>query len=143
MTPKAAALVVAVALAVIAGLHLFWALRGGVRDSAVIPEANGRPLFVPTRLATVAVAILLLCASWLLLVAGGYASDLGFRYLGRLGAFAVGVVLIIRAIGEFRYVGFFKRVRSTRFAVLDTLWYSPLCLLLGLGALWSALAASR
>ena len=33
----------------------------------------------------------------------------------------------LRAIGDFRYVGFFNRVRDTGFARLDTLAYSPLC----------------
>jgi hypothetical protein len=42
-------------------------------------------------------------------------------------------------VGEFKYVGFFKRVRGTRFATLDTLVYSPLCLLLAAGVAWVAL----
>jgi hypothetical protein len=33
----------------------------------------------------------------------------------------------LRAIGDFRYVGFFKRIRDSKFARLDTLAYSPLC----------------
>jgi hypothetical protein len=39
----------------------------------------------------------------------------------------------VRAIGDFNYVGFFKRRRGTRFAHLDTRLYSPLALGLGLG----------
>jgi Protein of unknown function (DUF3995) len=50
------------------------------------------------------------------------------------------VVLIVRAIGDFRLVGFFKRVRGSRFARMDTLLYSPLCL--ALGAALAVLAAS-
>lgn len=41
--------------------------------------------------------------------------------------------LAARAIGEFRHVGFFKRVRGTRFARLDTIFCSPLCLALAVG----------
>lgn len=37
-----------------------------------------------------------------------------------------------RAIGDFRYVGFFKRIRGSRFAALDSAAYSPICFLLGL-----------
>jgi len=48
-----------------------------------------------------------------------------------LGAPVAAVVLIARAIGDFRYVGFFKRVRDTRFAHLDTRYFSPIALLLG------------
>jgi hypothetical protein len=40
-----------------------------------------------------------------------------------------------RAIGERRYVGFFKRVRGTTFAWWDTRVFSPLCAALSLGYL--------
>jgi hypothetical protein len=39
-----------------------------------------------------------------------------------------------RAVGDFNYIGFFKRRRTTAFAGLDTRLYSPLALALGLGA---------
>ena len=42
-------------------------------------------------------------------------------------------MLIVRAIGDFKYVGFFKQRRGTRFALLDTRFYSPLALALGVG----------
>ncbi|MBN3819698.1 DUF3995 domain-containing protein, partial [Paraburkholderia sp. Se-20369] len=53
------------------------------------------------------------------------------------GAVAVGTVVLalifaVRAVGDFRYVGFFKRIRGSRFARLDTLCYSPLCAALSL-----------
>lgn len=38
----------------------------------------------------------------------------------------------IEIAGRFRFVGFFKTVRGSRFARWDTLLFSPLCLLLGL-----------
>ena len=51
--------------------------------------------------------------------------------VSRVGTAALAFVFIGRAIGDMRYVGFFKRVRGTRFARLDTRVYSPLCLALG------------
>ena len=83
------------------------------------PQVDGKPAFKPTRAATVAVGLVLLATSAIvllqvqLLIAGAAA------------------VLVLRAIGDFRLVGFFKRVRGSRFARLDTLLYSPLCLALG------------
>ena len=41
-------------------------------------------------------------------------------------------VFLVRAIGDFKYVGFTKRVRNTSFARLDTRFYSPLCLAIGI-----------
>ncbi|EGD05771.1 hypothetical protein B1M_04736, partial [Burkholderia sp. TJI49] len=53
---------------------------------------------------------------------------------GAIG-FAIAVLALIfavRAVGDFRYVGFFKRIRGSRFARMDTLCYSPLCAALAL-----------
>ena len=54
-------------------------------------------------------------------------------------SYGLALGLLARAIGEFRYVGFFKRVRSSRFAELDSLVYSPLCLMLSGGVALVAL----
>jgi len=42
------------------------------------------------------------------------------------------LIFAFRALGDFRYVGFFKRVRGNLFAQRDTWFYSPLCLLLAI-----------
>jgi hypothetical protein len=49
--------------------------------------------------------------------------------------YPLAIVLIIRAIGDFKYVGFFKRIKNTPFARYDTQYYAPLCLYLGLSTL--------
>ena len=38
----------------------------------------------------------------------------------------------LRAFGDFKHVGFFKTSKNSRFSALDTRYYSPLCLLLGI-----------
>jgi hypothetical protein len=51
-----------------------------------------------------------------------------------------GTAFVARALVPNRYVGFFKRLRSTRWARYDTRLYSPLFLLLGsalLALAWS------
>jgi hypothetical protein len=50
----------------------------------------------------------------------------------------LGAVFVLRAIGERKLVGFFKRVRGTAFARWDTWLFSPLCLALGVSVLWLA-----
>lgn len=143
MGARIAACAVAAVLAAIAALHVFWGVRGELGRSATLPEVNGQPVFVPTRLACFVVAALLAAAAWVLLVGGGYLPNLGVPWLGTVGPVAVGLVLLARAVGDFRYVGFFKTVRDSRFAVLDTWLYSPLCALLALGALWSVVGRGR
>ena len=43
-------------------------------------------------------------------------------------------VVVLMLDGDRKHVGFLKRVRDTEFARRDSRIYSPLCLLLGLGA---------
>jgi hypothetical protein len=50
----------------------------------------------------------------------------------------LGIIFVVRSIGDFRSAGFFKSVRNTTFALWDTWLYSPLCLVLGLSTLWLA-----
>jgi Protein of unknown function (DUF3995) len=44
------------------------------------------------------------------------------------GLVVISLLFFLRAIGDFRYVGFFKKVKQTVFARLDSKYYSPLCL---------------
>lgn len=140
MNHQVVALVVASVLAAIALLHAYWGLVGVGARSAALPEVDGRPVFLPTRAACFAVACALLVAAFVLLVRGGFVALPRAPWLGTAGSASVGVVLVARAIGDFRYVGFFKRVHGSRFAVLDTRLFSPLCLALGASALWVALS---
>ena len=58
--------------------------------------------------------------------------------LTTLACLVLGAVFVLRAIGEFRTLGFFKTITGTDFAFWDTWLYTPLCLMIGLGALWLA-----
>jgi DNA-binding LytR/AlgR family response regulator len=42
------------------------------------------------------------------------------------GDWAIGIIFLLRAIGDFKYFGFAKRIRHTDFALYDTKIYSPL-----------------
>jgi hypothetical protein len=130
----ALAWLVASVFAAIAVLHLFWAC-GGLRGAqAVIPHVDGRALFAPGPAATVVVAGLLAGAAALVLERARLGPGIIPPAVGLWGTWAVAVVLVARAVGEFNYLGFFKRHRGTRFAGLDTRFYSPVALGLGIGA---------
>lgn len=130
---------VAVVLGSLAGLHLHWAAGGRTGWIAAVPEREGKPLFTPGPGACAAVALLLSLAG---LLALGAAEVLDLaplpQPLVRAGAGLAGAVLVLRAVGDFRWIGFFKRRADTRFAALDTKVYSPLCLALGAGLLTCA-----
>lgn len=41
-------------------------------------------------------------------------------------------IFILRAMGDFKYIGFFKKIKNTAFAKADSKIFSPLCLALAL-----------
>lgn len=130
--------IVSFAFVALAAWHFYMALvpRSG---SSAVPIVEGRPLFVPSRKATVAVGVALFFFAGLVAATAGMVS-IGLSPVVLSGfSYALAVGLIARAVGEFNYVGFFKRVRGGRFATLDTLVYSPICVLLATGVVFVAL----
>lgn len=113
-------------------LHVYWAFGRRREDNNVIPTHDGKAIFTPSTGMTLLVAVALLLSAFLVV------GTLGFGRMGlplwlfKLGTWGVATVLFARAIGDFRFVGFFKRVHGTPFARNDTLYYSPLCLYLAL-----------
>ncbi|MDD1620317.1 MAG: DUF3995 domain-containing protein [Methylococcaceae bacterium] len=113
-------------------LHFYWLLGGRLGLNAAIPEIDGKSAFLPSTTATLVVAIGLgLCASLIAATAGVLTPPLPYSVLVWLTR-ALALVLLLRAIGDFRLIGFFKRIRGSRFARLDTVVYSPLCLVLAI-----------
>ena len=132
-------LTVCLAFVLLALWHFYMALVPGSGTAGAVPSVDGRPLFTPSRKATVGVGVALLLFSALVAATAGLISvGLSRKALSWL-SFTLAIGLLARAVGEFKYVGFFKRVRGSRFARLDTLLYSPLCLLLAIGVALVAL----
>ena len=126
------AILLATVLLLLSGLHIFWACGGRWGIGAVIPtvEQGDQRLFTPPPLTTLAVAMALLVASLLVLLQADILNITLPIWIPRLGVWSLAIVFALRAIGDFRYVGFFKRVRHTMFARMDTQFYTPLCVLL-------------
>lgn len=112
-------------------LHVYWAFGGrrGLRNT--LPEVDGEPAFEPGPILTLVVAVLLATAGGLCAVQGQLLWIAPCEW-SRLGMWCLSAVFALRAIGEFRLVGFFKRVKGTTFATWDTRLFSPLCLIIAL-----------
>ena len=121
-------------LAALSLLHVYWGFGGRLAWLSALPEVESRPLFVPTAAQSFAVAAGLALAALIVAAAAGLISVPVSGVLLRIGSYGVAAVFLLRAIGEFRHVGFFKRNRGTRFARMDSWLYSPLCLLIAAGA---------
>jgi len=113
--------------------HFYMAAMPPSGESAAVPSVEGKPLFIPSARATASVGVVLLLFSGLVAGTAGIV-PLGIPRLVLTGlCYALAAGLLARAVGEFKYVGFFKRVRGSRFATMDSFLYSPLCLLLAAG----------
>lgn len=122
-------------------LHFYWLLGGRFGLHAAIPEIDGKPAFQPSALATLVVAIgLMLCALLIAATSNVVSFPVPHSMLSWLSQ-ALALVLLLRAVGDFRLLGFFKRIRGSRFADLDTAVYSPLCLILAISITLVDLAA--
>ena len=117
----------------LASVHVYWAFGGRIAMVAAIPELRGAPSFVPGRIATLLVASSLFSCAALVGAASGFIDAPVPAVAIQWSCFGLALLLLLRAIGDFRLVGFFKTVRGSRFAWLDSALYSPLCLALALG----------
>jgi Protein of unknown function (DUF3995) len=114
------------------GLHAGWALGLGWGRSAAVPDADGRPAFVPGKALTLAVAAALALLGLVFLALGRY---LALPFVPALSA-AAALVFALRTIGDGRLFGLFKRVRGGPFARRDSLLYTPLCFCIATALVW-------
>jgi hypothetical protein len=136
---RASAISTASLLTLLGLVHLFWAARGISGRSAALPERNGRPIIQPGRGATLTVAAGLFAGALVLLARASVVwLPLPAPWLNQ-GAWALAVLFGLRAVGDFRYVGLFKRVKDSPFARWDARLFTPLCIAVAAG---SAVAAS-
>jgi len=129
--------ILTVVLLALSALHAAWALgiRWGLKDA--IPELEGKPLFKPGRGATLLVAAALLAGAGIV-AWPGFFPETGLAWVPRARVWGIAVLFPLRAAGDFRYCGFFKRIRGTAFARKDSLFYSPLCAIISALAVWLA-----
>lgn len=133
---------VASAFAAISLLHLVWAVFGppaGTWAVPRVPALRGQPqvthvaAFRPSRQATLGVAAAL---AGLVALIAWRAAWLSLPLPGSMLTWvldAAALLMLARAVGDFRLVGFFKPASPSAFARLDTWLYSPLCVALGFG----------
>lgn len=118
--------------ATISALHFYWGFGGKWGSQAVVPtKDDGMPLFVPRTISTFIVAIGLLGFGVFYLIKYGLIAVSLPEWLNKSGFWIIISIFILRAIGDFNYVGFFKKHKSSEFAIKDTKYYAPLCLLIG------------
>jgi hypothetical protein len=131
-----AVIMIAVFLAVAAAFHIYWGCGGQYGHRLSVPQRiDGTPLFTPTPAMTHAVGVALLLMLVVLVAFGLRLDQLVPRWVLRLAIAGQGAAFLVRGLSWHPYIGLFKTVRTTEFARMDTLYYSPCCIAAGLGFL--------
>lgn len=129
----AVATLLIVVFAFLSAMHVYWAFGGVVAAAVAVPEIDGKPAFRPGKAATLVVATGLAALAFLSAILN-WPSILDFDHrpysVAAGGLFSC--VFALRAVGDFKRVGFFKKLENTKFARFDTLYYSPLSALLSI-----------
>jgi len=103
-------------------LYLYWGLGGTWLTDKASPVVDGRPLVELSGMRGVGAA----SASFMIAAVPVVAMR---PMLRKCLLLLIAAAFAYRAIGDFRYFGFFKAVKDSSFAVWDTCVYSPLALL--------------
>lgn len=113
-------------------IHFYWLFGGKWGLKKVIPTKNEEENFLPPpKLATLMVAIVLIFFGLSYFLKSGVTNIQIPNWLTNYGLLIIPIIFLLRAIGEFKYIGFFKRIKNTEFAEADSKWFSPLCLIIG------------
>jgi hypothetical protein len=116
----------------LSAIHIYWAFGGKSGAAASVPtKENNKPVIKPGAIDCFVVAIVLLSFGIFVLIKADIILLRLPNWLLNYGLWAITAIFLLRAIGEFRYVGFFKKIKTTPFGQLDTKYYSPLCLIIG------------
>ncbi len=122
-------------IALILLLHVYWALGGQRLLPSTIPSdpSTGKTTPEPGRLGATLVALVLLHALFTLGVATQLWPSPWSLTVTRYSLWIWTGIFLVRVIGDFRWLGAFKRVRGTAFARADDWLFTPLCATIALG----------
>lgn len=121
---------------VLGGFHFYWLFGGKWGLKQVIPtkEKTATVLGVPP-LATLIVALGLTLFGSLYLLKSGLLNLSFSHWILTFAYWFIPSIFLLRAIGEFNYVGLFKKIKHTDFAKADSRIFVPLCLSIGLSGM--------
>lgn len=114
-------------------IHFNWVVGGEFGFIASLPtKENGEKLFTPRKIDSAIVGIVLTAFGCFYLIKTGLIENFLPERVFAYNGWIISIIFLLRAIGEFKYVGFFKRIKQTDFGKLDTKLFSPLCLVIGI-----------
>lgn len=148
MTMKSTlAILLIVIFSILALIHFYWASGGVWGFESVLPtNEQGQQMLSPQTFDSIIVGsglTLFAAFYWIAFISANRKLPFWVR---KIGLWAIPLIFGLRALGDFKYIGFFKKIKSTEFAKSDTLFFSPLCLIIaivGFILLYKSLQISR
>lgn len=114
-------------------LHFNWLFGGTFGLEASLPtDEKGKRVLNPKKIDTIIVGLALITFGIFYLVKGQLINFQLPEIVLSYGSWIIPSIFLVRAIGEFKYVGFFKKIKNTTFAKADTKLFSPLCLIISM-----------
>ncbi|WP_175635030.1 DUF3995 domain-containing protein [Pedobacter ghigonis] len=108
----------------LAGVHFYWMAGGKWGMNAALPTtAQHQLIFNPGKIGTLVVALGLLAFA-AITFAHNFHFEIDVPHYLRYG---IAIIFLIRTIGDFQYVGIFRKIKHTVFARYDRKYYVPLC----------------
>ncbi|WP_456867245.1 DUF3995 domain-containing protein [Galbibacter sp. BG1] len=120
-------------LIVLGMIHLNWVIGGKFGYVESLPtKENGERVLNPKKIDSAIIGIGLIAFGIFYMIESGLIEYSLPEWIIKYGGWIIPIIFLLRAVGEFKYVGFFKSVRKTDFGKLDTKLFSPLCLIIGI-----------
>lgn len=126
-------LVLSFVFLILSSIHFYWLFGGNLWLDRVIPTKENQDTVIKIPLiATLFSGLFLLAFSAVYFIKSGWVEWTYSVALPIKIYWFLPVLFTLRAIGDFRYLGFFKKVKSTKFAQADSKVFAPLCLGIGI-----------
>jgi len=121
-------------------IHIYWAFGGIYGLKSSIPSNNNGPVFEIKFAGTMFIAIIFITGLMAIIFD---TNSFQILYIQKYLYHLIFIVFTARVIGDFKYVGLFKKYRHTAFAKYDNVIYSPLCLSISISAIASIIFGSN
>lgn len=112
-------------------IHFYWVFGGkwGLKNAIPTKKENENINFKPSSFATFLVGLFLTLFACFYLIQANFIALTLPKWTNYL-LWILPSLFLLRAIGDFKYVGFFKSIKTTLFAKSDDKLFSLLCLLI-------------
>ena len=107
-------------------LHFSWAMGGQWGIASTLPtNASGERVLNPRKADSAIVGLGLVSFGLFYLFKTDWIPNPFPDWIFEYGGWLIPAIFILRAVGDFKYVGFFKKIGQTPFGKSDTRYFSP------------------